>query len=404
MGALHGSLSILILSQVVQELASTKPGDGKLFYKWDRSEFPSETLNAIGGSFHWAVTGNAFQQFQLETSNAMEHEFNGLNTFQLLHEMRTTGHSSLDAGIRFLELANRLFRFYCSDERDKLYALIGLYPDLDFKVDYSRTVEEVYKSFATHLISTRPQCLPALLNCAVLFSGQNDFWPSWVPDWRYRIDQSQTTWDATEKLSRSGPLVHGGLVDITAIDEHDPSRVKVGGFYVGYVISEEIDVTHPDGPTYYLLVTANGYLACIFVVELAFSPLKGDLVFDLGKLYFIRPFSSKDKIGRLLSVTHADKLWTAETLVHDDNNPNDAAIDMCGGLPGATASASEDPYDFTNICNQACAGLAQLLRPDDLARKAEHTHHLLSAPEGRKSLCNNPEPRVRGQETVFFLI
>lgn len=386
----------------MQELASTKDGYGHLFYQWDDLLFESGELDAISTIFAGALTGKAYEKFILKFSRNLGNAFSVTSQLRMLHQMRSTRDASVDAGMEFLEYADLLWKFHCSDPRDRLYALIGLYPELDFKADYSKAVEEVYVSFATHLISTRPQCLPTLLNCAVNFPRQNRFWPhwpSWVPDWRHRM-QPFKEWDPTERVSLSGPLVPGGLVDITALDKHDPSRLRVAGFYVGYIIGARTEVTHPAGPAYYLMVTAKGYLACIFPDSISFYPEKGDLVFDLGKLHIIRPLSSIDRLGVLEAVTHADKLYISQTFADDSN---DASLHADDGLVAATSIAGKDQVDFTTICNKAYGGMAQLLQPDDLYRKAARLKQLLSSRRGRKYFYNGPEPRVRGQETIFLL-
>lgn len=77
-----------------------------------------------------------------------------------------------------------------TDEKDFLYSLSALTPDLEFiKIDYDSTVEEVYTQFAKshieHYKSLDIICL-AHVHCG----STTSLLPTWVPDWRTRSYRS----------------------------------------------------------------------------------------------------------------------------------------------------------------------------------------------------------------------
>jgi hypothetical protein len=80
----------------------------------------------------------------------------------------------------------------CTDPRDRLYAILGVVHDnRDIKVDYAKTVQEVYRQWATRRIE-RTCSLDILGACAD--SGRGDDLPSWVPDLRRLWGQDKQLW------------------------------------------------------------------------------------------------------------------------------------------------------------------------------------------------------------------
>jgi hypothetical protein len=81
--------------------------------------------------------------------------------------------------------------FHCSDQRDKVYALLSFPPLCELRPliqpDYSKSVAEVFED-ATVRIFTSCQNL-GLLSSLEQFSAIDEEWPSWVPRW----DRSRTT-------------------------------------------------------------------------------------------------------------------------------------------------------------------------------------------------------------------
>ncbi|KAI6776556.1 hypothetical protein HG530_000501 [Fusarium avenaceum] len=70
-----------------------------------------------------------------------------------------------------------------TDDRDRLYALMGLCTDKSLlEVDYFLNTEEVYLGFAQAFI-TQYKSLD-IISFASIHSGPSESWPSWVPRWQ----------------------------------------------------------------------------------------------------------------------------------------------------------------------------------------------------------------------------
>jgi hypothetical protein len=93
-----------------------------------------------------------------------------------------TGPERLTAPIRWFS------QLQCKDDKDRIFALLSLINEgqrVSYQPDYTKTVEEVYISFAEHCI-THDNSL-RILNLASSpsdHSPRESRLPSWVPDWR----------------------------------------------------------------------------------------------------------------------------------------------------------------------------------------------------------------------------
>jgi hypothetical protein len=83
-----------------------------------------------------------------------------------------------------------------SDDRDKIFAIMGLFDGLDadgLVPDYELSVEQVYTGIAAHLLDQH-----RMFHILTLQSTKQEDLPSWVPDWK-SVRPSQ--WDSHQQVS-----------------------------------------------------------------------------------------------------------------------------------------------------------------------------------------------------------
>ena len=76
-----------------------------------------------------------------------------------------------------------------SDPRDKVFALVGIAGGQTapaYTPDYSKSVLEVYRNLAMHLIIAE-QNPDVLVHCAYIVGSKSPLLPSWVPDWSQNL-------------------------------------------------------------------------------------------------------------------------------------------------------------------------------------------------------------------------
>lgn len=90
-------------------------------------------------------------------------------------------------GIGYAELLRNQAKLKCADPRDRVFAVLSMCREDEMggniKVDYSKTVEQVYRDFTLKQIM-HMHSLEILSSCALNSEGGLGQLPSWVPDWR----------------------------------------------------------------------------------------------------------------------------------------------------------------------------------------------------------------------------
>jgi hypothetical protein len=119
-----------------------------------------------------------------------------------------------------------------TDIRDRIYALIGMCDDPDIEINYHKTPDEVFTSFATHII-LRARSLGCVLDQSCKYGRQSDLdLPSWVPDWRtlnlVRYEpETVTTYDMNSSFDSNKPRVlaiHGFLLGTVEVAKTKKKR------------------------------------------------------------------------------------------------------------------------------------------------------------------------------------
>jgi hypothetical protein len=114
----------------------------------------------------------------------------GPNDVVWIHDMRRmrnellTGKVALNQAEQLVTFVSRsAFAFEATDERDKIYALLGLLSSKilppQLQPNYALTVEQIFWDYAVYMLE-ETKCLDILTCCSGLRPGL----PSWVPDWK----------------------------------------------------------------------------------------------------------------------------------------------------------------------------------------------------------------------------
>lgn len=134
--------------------------------------------------------------------------------------------SYYDNVLGFMQQCNRL---HCYDEKDRVYALLGAFKHStsDIKADYSKTAEQIYSDFASEQL--RAGHLAQLLACALsrepIANSKTDGLPSWVPDWRPRLQYHSKSHEEIAK--REMKNAKGSYVTSKQVPQAAPRLVLV---------------------------------------------------------------------------------------------------------------------------------------------------------------------------------
>lgn len=107
----------------------------------------------------------------------------GLNNLVVMHEARCVQQNGEQEP--FQEALMGMYHFGATDERDKVFALLGLAErtdDPELMPDYNSSVADIYKRTAHHLLLRDPD-IHILHKAGIGFHRQLRNLPSWVPDW-----------------------------------------------------------------------------------------------------------------------------------------------------------------------------------------------------------------------------
>ena len=263
---------------IVQELGST-PETLDILFQWDRFTFCSCMI--MGTLLAEALSGNED-----------ENQTAAFTKFMMLKSAHVGRHRHELPAIDFFLLAEVVQEFDCQDPRDRMFALVGLFPELKFKVDYTSAIEEVYTSFAAYLIYTQPRCLPTLLVYAM--RHRSTLLPSWVPDWRVisENDGSKNPEHLEKRIiMNEAPQLPAECVEYIGVSDSSAKTLTAAGFFVGFIAGPRLCNKATTKEALYAVFTESRSFALLLVREDIFLHT-GDLLFDLGNVFISRPTSS----------------------------------------------------------------------------------------------------------------
>ncbi|TVY71455.1 Heterokaryon incompatibility protein 6 OR allele [Lachnellula suecica] len=123
---------------------------------------------------------------------------------------------------------------HVSDPRDRLYAILGVVEDIeDIEVDYSTSVQAVYRNWAARRIR-RTRALDVLGACAN--SSQLGDLPSWVPDLRRPWGQDKVLWIRSSNEKRLERVQRHVFLNNRPLSE-DGLKLDVNGFKLDEIVS-----------------------------------------------------------------------------------------------------------------------------------------------------------------------
>jgi len=190
----------------------------------------------------------------------------------------------MTSATNMLQMCSVLQPLQCKDARDHIAALLGLFPAIQFRIDYEATPKENYTRFARYWASTEQHGSVDVLEYATVFPHQCEAdtrvcdWPSWVPDWRGKPAPCETQGPFVDTSFRSTEIhSHSLLV-------HSTLTLRI---YPLYYVDTNCDSWAALEATFLLAVVGHPV-----------DPKPGDVVVSLGskphiKLFVVRPLQPK---------------------------------------------------------------------------------------------------------------
>lgn len=136
----------------------------------------------------------------------------------------------------FIDIFTMQIHLEASDERDRVYGLLALFPELETKVDYNKTTVKVYEDVTVSLIDALG-CLESMFHREYSVNNAKAL-ASWATDLRVRSDQNLWIWakETHKYYNASGdatlrvPLIrHGRFISVQGSKVSDLDRAATIG-------------------------------------------------------------------------------------------------------------------------------------------------------------------------------
>jgi hypothetical protein len=164
----------------------------------------SEAISGLLDTYGDTVTGNPFA----DASSLTTISFPTIGSVQLFEDTRSRfiQQSSEDQPYHLGTAGAYLRYLNATDPRDKIYGLIGLldsktrkkYQEI-FIVDYSKSVEEVYRDATKHILTF--ENLPTIYDDFEILGNRPKNWPSWVLDYRLPLQLPIPLFEKAQNLA-----------------------------------------------------------------------------------------------------------------------------------------------------------------------------------------------------------
>jgi Heterokaryon incompatibility protein (HET) len=166
---------------------------GRRAVSWDSFCKSVLLTKRINDRYGWSLSKKPLVEYLMDIFQARCAYLIANDRNNLLPPWYNIIHNNKGKGIDILTTLSRARRLFASDERDKIYAVLGVSSGVDvnndsISPDYHKSIREVYTDFAYHMIQSTGSY--DILSFRELWPRFD--LPSWVPNWRLPLGAERT--------------------------------------------------------------------------------------------------------------------------------------------------------------------------------------------------------------------